>query len=294
MTHRYGIAEWYGHPFLKLAPSRRQKFARVALQNTSEKQGIPPCPFQKNQPPCSKRGGVCSIVKYEKDPKDKISKIAGEPVIVCPKRFEEGNILVEWLAKIVGLPEQGAILGREVSFMKSTVTAQPAGKLDLVVAWKRRQGIRWYGLEIQAVYFSGLGMQTQFQALLHDRARKPPYPDKVRRPDWRSSSAKRLMPQLHIKAPTVRRWGSKLAVAVDDSFFNAIGGPSEDPAKELGDGDIIWLVPKLSLGKDGRYRLVHGHWEMLTLEKSSAKLLAAKTMSQVDFEDALMSKLFLD
>ncbi len=294
MTHRYGIAEWYGRPFLKLVPSKRQEFARIASRATSNKQGIPPCPFQKDRPPCSKHGGVCSLVKYEKAGKGRIAKAVGEAAIVCPKRFDEGNILVQWLAEIVELSEDEVVVAREVAFMQGTVTKRAAGKLDLVVAWKRQDGIQWYGLEIQAVYFSGRGMKTQFEALLRDRARKPPFPNEVRRPDWRSSSAKRLMPQLHVKAPTVRRWGSKLAIAVDRPFFEAIGGPSPQPAKELGDGDIIWMVPKLNRGKEGQYRLVRGHWEMLTLEQSSAKLLAAKTMAQADFEDALMDRLFLD
>ncbi len=100
----------------------------------------------------------------------------------------------------------------------------------------------WYGLEIQAVYFSGPAMQSDFTRLLASTATVPPAPAAVRRPDWRSSSAKRLMPQLQIKAPTLRRWGTKLAVAVDLPFFNAIGGPSDNPSRDLDDGDIVWLI----------------------------------------------------
>ena len=52
-------------------------------------------------------------------------------------------------------------------------------------------------------------MSSQFEILAADEDVVPPYPDHTRRPDWRSSSAKRLMPQLQVKVPTVRRWNSK-------------------------------------------------------------------------------------
>ena len=69
---------------------------------------------------------------------------------------------------------------------------------------------------MQAVYFSGEGMQADFDLLLGSNDAVPPEPTGLRRPDWRSSSAKRLMPQLQVKVPTLRRWGKKLAVAVDN------------------------------------------------------------------------------
>ena len=103
-------------------------------------------------------------------------------------------------------------------------------------------------------------MRSELESL-RDKQPTPPFPDAIRRPDWRSSSAKRLMPQLQIKAPTLRRWGSKIAVAVDRPFFDAIGGPSPAPSRDLNDGDIIWLAPELV--RDGeRNRLVRGHWEV--------------------------------
>ena len=152
--------------------------------------------------------------------------------------------------------------------------------------------MHWYGLEIQAVYFSGPGMSTQFNILAADDHEIPPYPDHLRRPDWRSSSAKRLMPQLQVKAPTVRRWNSKIAVAVDKPFFDSIGGPSEQPSQDINDGDIIWMVPEMSWNSnEGNFSLTRGHWEVLTLESSTAKLLAATTISRDTFETALRDKL---
>ena len=92
---RYGIAEWYGHSFLDLLPHDRRRFSEVALTG----QAPPPCPFR--QMPCNKRGGVCSIQPYEPDG-DHISHAVGHPVIVCPVRFEQQQILIRWLAEVVG------------------------------------------------------------------------------------------------------------------------------------------------------------------------------------------------
>ena len=66
-------------------------------------------------------------------------------------------------------------------------------------------------------------------------------------------------------------------------FFHAIGGPSQKVNQDLNEGDIIWLVPQIS----DEYRLEALHWEVLSLEDSSDKLLAAKTVKRREFEEAL-------
>ncbi len=288
MTTRYGIAEWYGRPLLELSTEDRKALAKRALKEESE---TPPCPFQNDRPPCRKRGGVCSLRRYERGERDRICRSVADPVVVCPARFEEGQLLVRWLTEIVGFSEGETKIAREVPFMQGTATGRPAGKIDMVVAKTSDGDLDWYGLEIQAVYFSGTGMDSEYLALRDDDCMKPPFPGAVRRPDWRSSSAKRLMPQLQIKVPTMRRWGSKLAVAVDRPFFDSMGGPSGDPSRDLNDGDIVWMVPELSTGTDGGYTLSRGHWEVLTLEDSSRKLLAARTISRGAFEQTLLEKL---
>ena len=150
-----------------------------------------------------------------------------------------------------------------------------------------RNADKWLGLEVQAVYFSGPAMESEFKLLQKEQDPVPPAPVKIRRPDWRSSSAKRLMPQLQVKVPTLRQWGTKLAVTVDMPFFEAIGGISEKPSQDLNEGDIIWLVPRVSEA----YRLERGHWEVLSLEDSSKKLLAAEPVKRSEFEEALRAKL---
>ena len=82
-----------------------------------------------------------------------------------------------------------------------------------------------------------------------------------------------------------------MAVAVDKPFFDSIGGPSENYSQDLGDGDIIWLVPSISQNQDGNLVLTRSHWEVLTLESASEKLLAARTIQRNEFERALRGRL---
>ena len=272
---RYGIAEWYGHDLLNLTTTERQDHADAAL-NRRER----PCPYRPG--PCNKTGGVCSMRQYDEH-RGRITSIAGPTVVMCPSRFEQDRLLIGWLNEIVGFGSD-AMLAREVPFMVGN-TGKPAGKIDLVVATEQHD-LRWFGLEMQAVYFSGPGMDDEFVRCVRDEGAEPLYPNGVRRPDWRSSSAKRLAPQLQVKVPTLRRWGSKIAVAVDGPFFDSIGGPSADPVRDLDAGDVIWLVPEVVDGK-----LVRRHWEVLTLEASCEKLLAATPIPRADFEQQLRERL---
>ena len=264
---RYGIGEWYGRALLSLTPAERCAYAAIAIGEAAP----PTCPFRPMA--CNKRGGLCSIQPYQ-EADQPISGVAGEPVIVCPNRFEQDRMVVRWLDEIVGFQADDVMLAREVPFMPSTTTGKPAGKIDLVIA-ARRQGPRWFGLEVQAVYFSGAGMEAEFMALRQDRHDRPPYPRHNRRPDWRSSSAKRLMTQLQTKGPTLRRWHSKIAVAVDRPFFASLGGPSAQPSQDLDAGDVVWLVPELPNGHllflSNQIQLLHDKTGMAGQKKLDAE-----------------------
>lgn len=284
MPERLGIAEWYGEPFHRMTAGRRQQLSQAAL-----KQDAPPrCPFQPGHVPCHKPGGVCSQRPYRAHLGEYLADRLGEPagpiIIMCPKRFEQDGVAHRWLARIVGFED--AYVAQEVPFMRSPDTGREAGRIDLVLSGDET-GADWYGLEIQAVYFSGPAMASDFALLAEDDGRLPPAPTENRRPDWRSSSAKRLMPQLTVKVPTLRRWGKKMAVAVDTSFFGAIGGNSPRPSHDLNDGDVVWLT--LDVSDD--YRLQARHWEVLPLEASADKLLNAETVKREEFESALRRKL---
>jgi|GEM_PF-2101078 len=82
---RYGIAEWYGRLLMSLTPAERCAYAAIAMGEAAP----PACPFRPMV--CNKRGGVCSIQPY-READQRINGVAGEPVIVCPTRFEQDMI----------------------------------------------------------------------------------------------------------------------------------------------------------------------------------------------------------
>ena len=204
-------------------------------------------------------------------------------------------MLISWLIDIVGFSPKETLVAREVPFMHSIETNKPAGKIDIVICRETDNNIEWYGLEIQAVYFSGPGMESDILPLQSDLNKAPPFPKGHRRPDWRSSGAKRLLPQLEIKVPLLRRWGSKMAVAVDKPFFESISPTRETPNREatkrdISEGDLIWMVPELAQTSNNNFKLVRGHWEVLTLEESVKKLQAAEPIRKFEFERVLRTK----
>lgn len=78
-------------------------------------------------------------------------------------------MMVQWLAEIVGLDSTTTQIAREVSFMQAVANPErAAGCIDLVLAQTACDHLDWYGLEIQAVYFSGSGMGSKFDRLSHD------------------------------------------------------------------------------------------------------------------------------
>jgi hypothetical protein len=78
------------------------------------------------------------------------------------------------------------------------------GRIDMLLLSTDETGNEtrdWCAVELQAVYFSGGNMGKEFTAIEADSGPAPPLPVGRRRPDFRSSGPKRLLPQLQIKVP---------------------------------------------------------------------------------------------
>ncbi len=109
-------------------------------------------------------------------------------------------------------------------------------------------------LEIQAVYISG-NVRDPFEYFMKDPktrasmdwSNQPNYP----RPDYLSSSRKRLAPQLLFKGGILHGWGKKIAVALNKSFFNTL--PKLKPVSKS-KADIAWLIYDLEPIKDKKHR----------------------------------------
>lgn len=297
-ARRYGIGEWFGTLFTALTPSDRKQKAEKAKK--SYKQANQPCPFRSvnGQPSlCTKRGGICSLRIYEKSEEGAVSPaggLIGHLVTVCPVRFLESGNIFKWIGNKLLKNESPAVL-TEFNFLmtrralvpEEAGKLKPVGKIDTLLVSEAEGHIDWCAVEMQAVYFSGEEMKTEFDDLLHNND-KLPFPVKNRRPDWRSSGPKRLMPQLQIKVPTLRRWGKKLAVVTDVAFFRALGEMAE--TSDIWNSDIAWFVVDYELHEtNASVYLVERHFT--TLESSIDGLVGGEPISKKEFEKQIISKL---
>jgi hypothetical protein len=130
--------------------------------------------------------------------------------------------------------------------------ADAVGMIDKVLVSISGQSLKWCALEMQAVYFSGKSMENDFKDMRQWEGPGIPFPKVQRRPDFRSSGPKRLMPQLQIKVPTISRWGKKMAVVVDKAFGGSLGEMSE--IRDPSNSEIVWFVAAFSRPEDGRFR----------------------------------------
>ena len=306
-AHRFGIGEWYGRSFVGLTPAERRSYAGQALSKSTK--DAPPCPFMGDgTTPCPKRGGVCSLRLYQlTDPASgRAAPVAGDEGdlrTLCPHRFkQDGVIYAEIGQKLLGTSTP--LIVSEVRFLqRHSVTdegtdSEDVGNIDNVLVapdCKTRNPVdmplRWCALEIQAVYFSGIEMSALFRFIQDYPGRGMPFPDATRRPDYRSSGPKRLMPQLQIKVPTLRRWGKKMAVVVDAAWFrnNVI---DVDTVDDLSNCDIAWFIVSFDESVDPA-RIVVSEPEKQTLERAVEGLTGGHPVALSAFESKIREKLSL-
>ena len=281
---RFGIGESFGRAADRISPDELREL--VSRQHRSY-----PCPFRKDQRDCIKRGGVCSLRLYS-DAGTMANRALGAAAhlrITCPYRFHQDEEIFRWVAETL-LENSPPIIVGEVGFLQSD-TGSDVGRIDMVLAAAGpAQTLDWCALEIQAVYFSGDEMGREFRTILEHQGSGLPYPSGRRRPDYRSSGPKRLMPQLQTKVPTLRRWGKKMAVVVDRPFFEAIGEMSEVP--HISNGDIIWFV--VGLEEDAptaSHRIVRDSIHVTTLERATEGLTGGSPVSKEQFESRIRAKI---
>jgi len=211
------------------------------------------CPFNNKVPNCTKDKaknplGVCTI--YHDN----------HPVITCPIRFREGWIIADDAACFFF--REGTAWSSLTEVRLNDLYGKTAGNIDVIlVAYDNNGKVYDFGaLEIQAVYISG-NVRDPFEYFMKDPkgralmdwSKEPNYP----RPDYLSSSRKRLVPQLLFKGGILHSWEKKIAVALNKSFFATLPNMKQVPKS---DADIAWLIYDLELvpgqGKEpGRYSL---------------------------------------
>lgn len=198
------------------------------------------CPFNNNVPNCTKDKaknplGVCSVLHD------------ATPVITCPVRFREEWLITDDAASFFF--EEGTAWSSLTEVRLNDESGKSAGNIDVVlVAYDDVGKVLDFGaLEIQAVYISG-NVRDPFEYYMKDpKARaqmdwsdQPNYP----RPDYLSSSRKRLAPQLLFKGGILHSWQKKSAVALNKSFFDTLPRLTQVNKSKA---DMAWLIYDLTL-----------------------------------------------
>lgn len=207
------------------------------------------CPFHNSSGlSCTKNSatdplGVCTV------------QHGGNLAITCPVRLRQDYLIVKDAADFF-FPGAHVIPLTEVRLNDSQ--GKSAGNIDVVLAQMDAEGhiIDFGAVEVQAVYISG-NVSRAFKKYMdnpelnHDMdwpTRNYP------KPDYLSSSRKRLAPQLIYKGGILNAWKKKLAVVVHSQFFHEL---PPLPEVDAGEADIAWLIYDLVAGPEGgQYRLV--------------------------------------
>jgi Restriction endonuclease NotI len=218
------LAEVFGYPIDNFSQAA-ERHRRLHL-----------CPFNNKVPNCTKSRvenpiGVCSV--YD------ASQTA---TVTCPIRFREDWYIVEHAASFF-FP-QGVNFTSLTEVRLNDKYGKSAGDIDIVlVSYDDVGRLKDFGsLEVQAVYTSGT-ISAPFKHYIADPAknanldwrRHKNYP----RPDYLSSSRKRLAPQLIYKGGILHAWKKKMAVAVDSQFFATLPSMEEVDRDEA---ELAWIV----------------------------------------------------
>jgi hypothetical protein len=207
------------------------------------------CPFHNSSGlNCTKDSktdplGVCSVLHKD------------APAITCPVRFRQNMLIVTDAARFFFPPNARYLALTEVRLKDND--GKSAGNIDMVlVSLDDNDRIVDFGaLEVQAVYVSG-NVKNPFKHYMSDPAAHvnmewpaSGYP----KPDYLSSSRKRLAPQLIFKGGILKNWGKKMAVAVHSPFFEQL--PTL-PEVDAASAEIAWLTYDLNLDAvHNRYKL---------------------------------------
>lgn len=272
MAH-HPLSEVFGFPIDNLSPAA-DRYRNQQL-----------CPFNNKVPNCTK--------DKANDPLGTCSVFAGaDAVVTCPIRFRQDWIIADDAAAFFFPPDAQWTSLPEIRLVDKH--GMSAGNIDLVlVAYDERGRVLDFGaVEVQAVYISG-NIRRPFAYYMEDphgranmdwrgQANSP-------RPDFLSSSRKRLAPQLIYKGGILQAWRKKTAVVLDRPFFATLPELTEvDPTE----ADIAWLIYDLEHDADeNRYNLVHYKTVYTQFETALLRITRSEAGSVESFVSYLQSRL---
>lgn len=199
------------------------------------------CPFNNKVPNCTKDKannplGVCSVLHN------------GISVITCPTRFREDWIIIENAAEFAFGTNATWTSLSEIKLVDRN--GQSAGNIDFVLVQYNENGqlIDFLSLEVQGVYISG-NLRNPFEDYIKKPSNDFEWPSGYNypKPDYLSSSRKRLIPQMLYKGGIFHSWGKKQTVALQKSFFDTL---PKLPTTTKSKADIAWFLYDLEFNKE--------------------------------------------
>jgi len=270
---KHPLAEVFGFPTTNLSPEV-ERYRKNKL-----------CPYNNKVPSCTKDKaenplGVCSVY------------VGNDVAITCPVRFRQDWLIAEDAAAFF-FPE-GASWTSLTEIRLNDRHGQSAGNIDVVlVAYDERGQILNFGaLEVQAVYISG-NIRKAFDYYMEapashadmDWTRQKNYP----RPDYLSSSRKRLAPQLIYKGGILHAWDKKMAIALNRGFYETLPELQEVDREQA---DMAWLIYDLQhVAAQNRYQLVRYKTVYTQFGSALDKITRSEPGPMGDFIDYLQEKL---
>lgn len=270
-------------PLLEVFGFSVDDFSIAAVRHRAERL----CPFQGAGTRCTKVSvqnplGVCSI------------RGVGGYAINCPTRFKEDWLIAENAAKFF-FPSNAKYRVLPEIRLKA-IEGESAGNIDIVLVQidENNEIIDFGSIEIQAVYISG-NIRNPFEFYMSNPNENAAigwsginYP----RPDYLSSSRKRLAPQMLMKGGILKAWNKKQAIVLHKGFYETLPRLNEIDKENSTEADIIWLIYDLIPDEHSKslkltlYKTVYTDFEsaLLTITKRDAG-------DVLEFENMLANKL---
>lgn len=240
------------------------------------------CPFHNVSLNCTKNSktdplGVCSIMH------------GGSPVITCPIRFTQDHAFISEAAGFLFPRGTRFTPLREVR-MKDR-NGRSVGNIDYVLVAHDELGnvLDFGAVEVQAVYITGnitnvfrafmAGSNLQESALLGIG---------TARPDYLSSSRKRLAPQLLFKGGILHGWGKKQVVILQSAFFETLPKLTQVSREEA---EIAWMLFDIAGPPEDPLRLTFQRSVYTKFEAALVELTVPLAGPIEDFQKVLERKL---
>lgn len=223
------LAEVFGFPIWN-EDSKPQRYRKQKL-----------CPYNNKVPNCTKDKannplGVCSVFHN------------GTSVITCPARFREDWIIIENAAEFAFGPNATWTSLSEIKLVDKN--GQSAGNIDFILVQYNEKGqlIDFSSLEVQGVYISG-NLRNPFEEYIKKPSKEFEWPKGYNypKPDYLSSSRKRLIPQMLFKGGIFQSWKKKQTVALQKSFFETL---PQLPTTSKEKANIAWFLYDLQFNKE--------------------------------------------